>query len=151
MSASMASRGAWVCGPELALALKLGAHDRVQIGYRLRVLELDGALSRSMRAACVRWLRTGRWPRKGGGNGSLEEQTIKVATTRVTGSWPRTWPSGRGGTRGTRRWNPLAGSSVTSPYHAAMITSLVRALLLGMANEVALISVTTDGFITGTV
>lgn len=39
----------------------------------------------------------------------------------------------------------IGGSSVTSPYHAAMITSLVRALLLAKANEVTLYSVTTDG------
>ena len=42
----------------------------------------------------------------------------------------------------------IGGSSVTSPYHASMTTSLVRALLLAMANTIPILSVTTDGFIT---
>ena len=47
----------------------------------------------------------------------------------------------------------LEGSAVTSPYHAAMITSLVRALLAAAMNQLHdlghnVYSVTTDGFIT---
>lgn len=140
--------GAWVCGPELALALKLGAHDRVQIGYRLRVLELDGALSRSMRAAVRQMVEDRAVAKKRWGNGSLEEQTIKVAANSCYGKLAQDVAERSGWNAWNEEMESIGGSSVTSPYHAAMITSLVRALLLGMANEVALISVTTDGFIT---
>ncbi|MBN6777561.1 hypothetical protein JRG19_03220 [Pseudoclavibacter alba] len=140
--------GAWVCGPELALALALGARVRVQIGYRLRVLEVDGAPSRSMRAAVRQMVEDRAVAKKTWGKGSLEEQTIKVATNSCYGKLAQDVAERSGWNAWAEEMESIGGSSVTSPYHAAMITSLVRALLLAMANEVSLISVTTDGFIT---
>ncbi|GAB3582839.1 hypothetical protein GCM10027579_13250 [Calidifontibacter terrae] len=140
--------GAWVCGPELALALALGARVQVQIGYRLRVLEVDGAPSRSMRAAVRLMVEDRAIAKRIWGKGSLVEQMIKVATNSCYGKLAQDVAERTGWNAWVEEMESIGGSSVTSPYHAAMITSLVRALLLGMANQVSLISVTTDGFIT---
>ena len=42
----------------------------------------------------------------------------------------------------------IGGSAVTSPYHASMVTSLVRASLLAVSNQTKILSATTDGVIT---
>ena len=47
----------------------------------------------------------------------------------------------------------VGGSALTSPYHAAMTTSMVRAQLHAVANQIhaaghLVHSITTDGFIT---
>lgn len=143
-----AFEGAWCCGPELRLALALGATVRVQIGYRLRVLEIDGAPSRSMRAAVAQMVTDRATARRVWGRGSLVEQTIKVATNSCYGKLAQDVSERVGWNAWEEEMESVGGSAVTSPYHAAMITSLVRALLLGIANEIPLWSVTTDGFIT---
>lgn len=140
--------GAWCCGPELALALALGARVRVQIGYRLCVLEHDGGPSRSMRAAVRQMVADRAVAKRTWGKGSLVDLMIKVATNSCYGKLAQDVAERSGWNSWAEEMESIGGSAVTSPYHAAMITSLVRALLLGMANEVDLVSVTTDGFIT---
>ena len=68
-----------------ALALALGARVQVQIGYRLRVLEVDGAPSRSMRAAVRLMVEDRAIAKRIWGKGSLVEQMIKVATNSCYG------------------------------------------------------------------
>lgn len=140
--------GAWCCGPELALALALGARVRVQIGYRLRVLEVDGAPSRSMRAAVQQMVEDRATAKTVWGKGSLVEQMIKVATNSCYGKLAQDVSERAGWNAWVEEMESIGGSAVTSPYHAATITSLVRALLRAMSNQIELISVTTDGFIT---
>ncbi|WP_280475695.1 hypothetical protein [Nocardia farcinica] len=140
--------GAWCCGPELLLALKLGGHVDVQIGYRLRVLDRDGEPSRSMRAAVQQMVADRAAAKRIWGKGSLVELMIKVATNSCYGKLAQDVAERRGWNSWAEEMESIGGSAVTSPFHAAMITSLVRAFLLGMANQVDLLSVTTDGFIT---
>lgn len=142
--------GAWVCGPELYLALQLGARVDVQIGYRLRVLEHEGGPSRAMRSA-VRQMVLDRAVAKAiWGEGAVVELLIKLATNSCYGKLAQDVAERSGWDAWAEEMESIGGSAVTSPYHAAMITSLVRALLLGVANGVPLISVTTDGYITTT-
>lgn len=140
--------GAWCCGPELLLALRLGARVDVQIGYRLRVLEHGGEPSRSMRAAVQQMVADRAAAKRIWGKGSLVELMIKVATNSCYGKLAQDVAERRGWNSWAEEMESIGGSAVTSPYHASMITSLVRAFLLGMANQVDLLSVTTDGFIT---
>lgn len=143
-----AFEGAWCCGPELFLALKLGARVEVQHGFRLRVLEHDGVPSRSMRAAVKQMVEDRATAKQIWGKGSLVELMIKVATNSCYGKLAQDVAERSGWNSWAEEMEGIGGSSVTSPYHAAMITSLVRALLLGMSNEISLFSATTDGFIT---
>ena len=145
--------GAWCAGPELALALKLGAKVHVQIGYRLKVLEIerDGQreASRSMRHALRRMIEDRDTAKKIWGKKSLEELTLKIATNSCYGKLGQDVADRSGWNAWAEEMENIGGSSVTSPYHAAMTTSLTRALLLAMSNELEVdpISVTTDGFI----
>lgn len=141
--------GAWCAGPELFLSLKLGAKVEVQIGYRMRLLETaDGDPSMSLRSALKQMVSDRATAKKIFGKGSLEEQTIKVATNSVYGKLAQDVAERNGWGAWEEEMISIGGSSVTSPYHASMTTSLVRSLLLAMANLIPILSVTTDGFIT---
>lgn len=82
------------------------------------------------------------------GRGSLEELTIKIATNAGYGKLSQDVAPRSGWNAFEETMETIGGSAVTSPYHAAMTTSLVRALLLAISNEIEILSVTTDGFIT---
>lgn len=141
--------GAWCAGPELYLALKLGARVAVQIGYRMRLLDTsEGEPSKSLRSALKQMVEDRAVAKKIFGKKSLEEQTIKVATNSVYGKLAQDVAERNGWDAWEEEMTSVGGSSVTSPYHASMTTSLVRSLLLAMANTIPILSVTTDGFIT---
>lgn len=143
--------GAWCAGPEVYLALRLGARVTVQIGYTMRVMDApddseDG--SRSLRSALRQMVADRAIAKEVFGKGSLEEQTIKVGTNSGYGKLAQDVAERNGWDAWEERMESIGGSAVTSPYHASMTTSLVRTLLLAMANEIEILSVTTDGFIT---
>ena len=141
--------GAWCAGPELYLALMLGAAVRVQIGYRMRLLNnADGSPSMSLRFALKQMVADRATAKKAFGKGSPEELMVKVATNSVYGKLAQDVSERNGWDAWAEQMESIGGSSVTSPYHASMTTSLVRALLLAMANTIPILSVTTDGFIT---
>ena len=141
--------GAWCAGPELYLALKLGARVTAQIGYRMKLLDVaDGEPSMSLRSALKQMVEDRAVAKKTFGKKSLEEQTIKVATNSVYGKLAQDVSERNGWDSWEQEMASIGGSSVTSPYHASMTTSLVRSLLLAMANSISILSVTTDGFIT---
>lgn len=142
-----AFEGVWVMGPELHLALKLGARVTCQIGYRLKVLEIDGAPSLSMRSAVRQMVTDRALSKRIWGKGSLEETTLKTATNSGYGKLAQDVSERRGWNAWSEEMEDVGGSIVTCGYHASMITSLVRALLSAMLNEVVVLSVTTDGFI----
>lgn len=100
-----------------------------------------------MRAALRQMVKDRETAKKVFGKGSLEDKTIKAATNSGYGKLAQDVSERSGWDAWSEEMASIGGSAVTSPYHAAMTTSLVRALLLAMANEVEMISVTTDGFI----
>lgn len=143
--------GAWCAGPELYLALQLGAQVTVQIGYTMRVMDAPDEnedSSRSLRSALRQMVADRAIAKEVFGRGSLEEQTIKVGTNSCYGKLAQDVAERNGWDAWEEQMESIGGSAVTSPYHASMTTSLVRALLLAVANEIEILSVTTDGFIT---
>ncbi len=155
--------GAWFCAPELLLALKLGATIYCQIGYVGRLRESDhcdhfecnkpdctgDGKSRSLRYA-VRNLINDRATAKAlFGKGSLEELTLKTAVNSVYGKLAQNVSSQRSWDAFEQIREEVGGSAITSPYYAAMTTSLIRALLFAVMNELPdhIYSVTTDGLI----
>lgn len=153
--------GAWAAGPEILLALKLGASVDCQIGYLGRVMKIravsssddDGVKlteSRSMRSAVRMMVKDRSTAKLLFGGKSLEEQIIKIATNSCYGKLAQDLAPQNAWQAFAQEMNDIGGSAVTSPYHAMMITSLVRAMLLAVMNDLPgrVYSVTTDGFIT---
>lgn len=145
--------GAWCAGPELHLALRLGARVVCQIGYRCRVRMRDGEPSMSLRHGVRQLIRDRAQAKASFGAGSLEEKALKTAVNSIYGKTAQD-------ISGQRAWDAWAGemdvvgaSSITSPVHAAMTTTIVRAQMLAAMNQLhergfQVYSVTTDGFIT---
>lgn len=141
-------------GPELWLALRLGARVRVRHGVRLRPLRrAGGELSMCLSEVVETFVKSRADAKAMYGKGSLAELLAKLG---VNGNYGKVAQ----GVAQKSTYNAfkgvmedLEGSAVTSPYHAAMITSLVRALLAAAMNQLhelgrEVYSVTTDGFIT---
>lgn len=151
MGAFTGFEGSWCAAPELYLALKLGAKIKCQIGYKMRLREApqgsNDPYSRSLRAAVKQMVVDRAVAKQKYGKGSLAELLIKVATNSCYGKLAQDVDEQNGWDAWREEMEAVGGSAVTSPYHASMITSLVRSLLLAVANSVDILSVTTDGFI----
>ena len=141
-------------GPELWLALRLGARVHVRHGVRLRPLRRpDGTFSMCLSEVVETFVRSCADAQAMYDKGSLADRLAKLCINSTYGkvaqgvSPKATYDAFRG------CMEDLEGSAITSPYHAAMITSLVRALLAAAMDELhergrEVYSVTTDGFIT---
>lgn len=147
-------KGVYVSGPSLYLALKLGAKIFVHRGYvaRIRLTE-NGSPSMSLRVACKQMVQDRNTAKHIYGKGSLEELLLKLFVNGAYGKIAQnvieksTWDG----------WNEymtdIGFSSITSPERAALITDIVRCMLIGTLNQlndrgINSYSVTTDGFIT---
>lgn len=144
--------GATCAGPEVWLALKLGAKVFCQTGITLKLLKLenDGEVvrSRSLRPALKQMVLDRAEAKKVYGKKSLQELTIKVATNSCYGKLAQDVVDQNGWNAYAEEMENIGGSAVTSPYHASMTTSLVRAALLAVSNQTEILSTTTDGVIT---
>lgn len=146
--------GVFVSGPSLYLALQLGARVYVRRGYVGRI-RLTKTLqpSMSLRSACKQMVQDRNIAKEVYGNMSIEEQLIKLFVNGGYGKISQnviekhTWDG----------WNKymtdIGASSITSPERAALITDIVRCMLIGTLNQlhnkkIRSYSVTTDGFIT---
>ncbi|UJH69396.1 hypothetical protein [Ornithinimicrobium sp. INDO-MA30-4] len=83
----------------------------------------------------------------------MEEQTLKTGVNSIYGKTAQDVAEQRSWDARAQEMDNVGGSAVSSPYHAATTTSLVRAQLLATMNQLSengrdVYSVTTDGFIT---
>lgn len=143
----------YAAGPEIYLALMLGAYVYCEEGVILRTRHrADGALSASLRVAVKQLVADRAQAKKDFGKGSLQEQILKLMVNSVYGKVAQDviektkYDSLHG------KMKDIGPSLITNPVSACMITSIVRALLLAAQNQIAGIgndtySVTTDGFI----
>lgn len=151
---SQGTAGTWVCGPELWLALKLGAEVFCQIGYLGRqAAGPAGGPSLSLRHGVKALIDDRNTAKQLFGKGSLEEKTLKTGVNSIYGKTAQDVAEQHSWNARAQEMDSVGGSSITSPYHAAMTTSLVRAQLLAAMNQISstggsVFSVTTDGFIT---
>lgn len=151
--------GAWAAGPEILLALRLGATVHCQMGYLGRVLTVDAESeadddveqipSRSMRSAVQVMVKDRATAKRVYGKKSIQELVIKIATNSCYGKLAQDLDPQNAWQSFVQEMHDIGGSAVTSPYHAMMITSLVRAMLLAVMNDLRgrVYSVTTDGCI----
>ncbi|EHK85784.1 hypothetical protein [Rhodococcus pyridinivorans] len=144
--------GTWAMGPEIRAALLMGAEVWCQIGHRGRVLEVEGKPSRCL-AVGVKSFVAGRAVAAGRyGPKSLPALALKEGGNSIYGKTAQDVSPSRSWDAWRQKHVETGGSSITSPYHAAMITSFVRTLLLMAQNELhsmgrKVVSVTTDGMI----
>ena len=150
---SAGQTGCYACGPELYLAVKLGATVTVLRGYTVRPrYRADGTTSSSM-AYAVKQLVEDRRVAKGlCGKGSIEELILKLIVNGCYGKIAQNVKQKNRWSAYTKEMEDIGCSSITNPVSAAMITSIVRAVLLATQNQIAesgytVYSVTTDGFI----
>ena len=148
------AKAVYASGPSLYLALQLGAKIHVRRGYMARILMRDdGTPSMSLRAACKQMVRDRSIAKATYGKGSIEELLCKLFVNGGYGKIAQdviekhTWDG----------WNEymqdIGYSAITSPERAALITDIVRSMLIGTMNQLHDVgyntySVTTDGFIT---
>lgn len=147
----------YACGPEIFLALKLGAKVWCERGWILNGLTRkngtnNGEPSYSLSHAVKSLVEDRRDAKKRFGSKSLEELILKTMVNSGYGKNAqnvvdkRTWDSYN------QEMIELGDSAITNPVSASLITSYVRALLLATMNEAhekgyKVYSVTTDGFI----
>lgn len=145
--------GVYAAGPEIYLALRLGAEvtavRAVKGKYRLNP---DNTVSRSLRAVVKNLINDRNLAKAVFGDGSLAETLLKTAVNSLYGKTAQdiidkeTWDAYR------QQMVNIGCSKLTSPTHATIITAGVRAVLLAAMNELDSLgyhvySVTTDGFI----
>lgn len=150
---SVSSHGVWATGPEVWLALTLGASVTCQIGHFARV-RMDGEEpSRLLRGAYKQLLDDRARAKQEFGPKSFEQGVLKLMSNSPYGKLAQGVLGQRGWDAWAQERDDVGGSAITSPYHATMTTSFVRAVLIATLNQLhdrgySTPSCTTDGFIT---
>lgn len=143
----------YASGPSMFLGLKLGAKIHVRYGYVARILFQGMGPSMSLRMACRQMVSDRAIAKKTYGKNSIEEKLLKLFVNGAYGKISQnviekhTWDGWR------EEMEDIGCSSITSPERAALITDIVRCMLIGTMNQLSemgmrTFSVTTDGFIT---
>lgn len=143
----------YACGPDIYLALKLGAKVICHRGFVAQRLKREDGFSRSIAYAVARLVRDRAIAKNMYPNDPLVEKALKAMVNSCYGKTaqnvsPKTCYNAK--IMGRVDSEP---SPVTSPYHACYITALVRCMLIATINQLHdygfnIHSVTTDGFIT---
>ena len=145
--------GTHAMAPEIHLALKLGARVHCQLGFALRPLDnYDGEPSHALREGVMQMVKDRALAREWFGKKSLEELAVKTMANSTYGKTAQDVSQQNAWDAFEQIMDAVGGSAITSPYHAAMTTSFVRAELLAAAIQLSdkgfrFFSVTTDGFI----
>ena len=145
--------GVYACGPELYLALRLGAKIFCERGYVLNsLLRDDYSESYSMRSGVYQLVKDRTLAKCLYGKGSLEELILKTMVNSIYGKTAQNVIEKYAWSARSEEMEALDCSSITNPVSACMVTSIVRAALLAAENQAAdqgymTCSVTTDGFI----
>ena len=146
--------GVYACGPELFLALQLGAKIFVERGYVLNsIINPDnGKMSYSLQTAVKQLVEDRNRAKAEHGKKSLEELILKTMVNSGYGKNAQNVVQKSSWTAYKDAMEDLGCSSITNPVSACMITSIVRAELLAAQNQCNNLgymtcSVTTDGFI----
>ena len=147
-------RNVYMSGPDMYLALRLGARVKVFRGFTCQVLvNKDGSPSQCLADAVTRLVQDRALAKKMYKDNPIVEKSLK---TMVCSCYGKTAQNVSPKTRYNAKKMGRVDSEpslVTSPYHATYTTALVRCMLIACINQLHsmgyhLFSVTTDGFIT---
>lgn len=146
-------RNVYMAGPDMYLALKLGAKIKIFRGFTCQMLEKDGKPSQCLAYAVTNLVQDRFLAKRIYKDNPLVEKSLKTMVCSAYGKTaqnvsPKTCYNAK--KMGRVDAEP---STVTSPYHATYTTALVRCMLIACINELHdmgyhVYSVTTDGFIT---
>lgn len=146
--------GVYACGPEVYLALKLGAKVYCESGYFLNPLRVGatGYASYSLRCAVNQMVKDRRMAQQMHGKKSLEELILKTMVNSGYGKIAQNVVEKNKWSAYKDEMENIGCSAITNPVSACLTTSIVRAELLAAQNECSELgyktySVTTDGFI----
>ena len=146
-------RHVYMSGPDMYLALKLGARIKVFRGFTCQMLEKDGKPSQCLAYAVTNLVQDRRRAKLLYRDTPLIEKSIKAMVNSGYGkTGQNVSPKTRYNAKKMGR-EDAEPSCITSPYRASYTTSLVRCMLIGCVNQLHdmgyhVYSVTTDGFIT---
>lgn len=145
----------YCAGPEIFLALKMGAEIFIERGYLLNTLFINGGLeSRSIGYALKSLVKERAIAKKYFNENKLWELVLKnIANGSAYGKIAQNIIEKRGWNTYTFEMENLSESIITNPVTASLATSFVRAELYAIMTELdnsgyKVYSVTTDGFIT---
>ncbi len=143
----------YMAGPDMYLALKLGAKIKIFRGFTCQMLEKNGKPSQCLAYAITNLVQDRMKAKIQYKDNPLVEKSLKTMVNSCYGKTaqnvsPKTRYNAK--TMGRVDAEP---STVTSPYHATYTTALVRCMLIACINQLHdtgyhVYSVTTDGFIT---
>ncbi len=147
-------RNVYMAGPDMYLALKLGAKIKIFRGFTCQMLETkDGKPSQCLAYAVTNLVQDRMRAKQLYKENPLVEKSLKTMVNSCYGKTAQNVsPKTRYNAKKMGR-EEAEPSTVTSPYHATYTTALVRCMLIGCINQLHdmgyhVYSVTTDGFIT---
>ncbi len=149
----LSGRNVYMTGPDMHLALKMGAKIIVKRGFTCSILKRDGDPSRCLAHAVRDLVKDRALAKRLWGDDCLFEAILKNMVNAGYGKTAQNVsPKTRYNAKTLGR-DDASPSCVTSPYHASYTTALVRCMLIGCINQLHSLgyktySVTTDGFIT---
>lgn len=151
---SKGMNGVYTTGPEIYLALKLGAKVINKRGFILNILhDENGYPSRSMSKAVQRLVKDRTIAKKLFGKHSFEQDILKIVVNSIYGKIAQNVIDKSSWNAFAQAMEDLGASAVTNPVSASLTTAIVRCELIASLNEIEeagfqSFSVTTDGFIT---
>ncbi len=143
----------YVTGPELYLALRLGASVHIHSMIVPSLLEFpDGRTSHALAEVSKAFVRDRETAKKVFGKDSLEQLLLKMSNNSSYGKVAQDVAPKKSWDAYNEQMAEIGGSPITSPSHAAMITAIVRCAIIAAINQAEgmgyeVYSVTTDGFI----
>ncbi|WP_308783981.1 DNA polymerase [uncultured Blautia sp.] len=147
------ARHVYMTGPDMYLALRLGAKITVYRGFTCQMLLKDNKPSQCLAYAVTNLVQDRIRAKIEYKENPLVEKSLKTMVNSCYGKTAQNVsPKTRYNAKKMGRVD-AEPSSVTSPYHAAYTTALVRCMLIACINQLhdmgyKVYSVTTDGFIT---
>ena len=147
------ARHVYMTGPDMYLALRLGAKITIYRGFTCQMLMKDNKPSQCLAYAVTNLVQDRMRAKIEYKENPLVEKSLKTMVNSCYGKTAQNVsPKTRYNAKKMGRVD-AEPSAVTSPYHAAYTTALVRCMLIACINQLHdmgynVYSVTTDGFIT---
>lgn len=150
---SNGTNGVWAAGPDLYVALKMGAKIHCSIGTigRRRLLA-DKRPSMFLGHVVKQFIQDRNTAKQVYGKLSIEELLLKTAVNSIYGKTAQNIAEHKSWSAFRQEMDEVGGSVITSPVHASMITAGIRSVLCAAMNQLeelghCVYSYTTDGFI----